>query len=94
MFFSTFPSGDQKLSREEFDILLKVANNDKDELNYLTHFRTADKIHDGYVTAEELVEYFKTVGKQTIPLHTAVSFIGKNNDNRDGKLDYNGKANC
>ena len=80
---------DQKLSRDEFDILLKVSK-DMKETNYLNHFRAADSNQDGYVTAEEMRERFKQLGK-TSSLSSVRAFIRQSDKNNDAKLDYNGK---
>ena len=82
---------DKKISRDEFDILEKVSKNVK-ETNYLNHFKAADSTHDGYVTAEEMEQRFKQLGRGVSRALDAVrTFIQKNDQDNDGKLNYNCK---
>ena len=80
---------DKKISRDEFDILEKVSNDVK-ETNYLNHFKAADSTHDGYVTAEEMQQRFKQLG-HGVSLGDVKAVIQKNDQDNDGKLNYNGK---
>lgn len=84
-----FLVGDQKISRDEFDILLKVSQDVK-ETNYLNHFRAADSNHDGYVTVQEMQRRFSQLGKNA-SLSSVRSFIRGSDQNNDDKLNYNGK---
>ncbi|XP_078383117.1 uncharacterized protein LOC144665700 [Oculina patagonica] len=80
-------NSDQKISRDEFDILLKVSQDIK-ETNYLNHFRAADSNHDGYVTVAEMQQRFAQLGKDA-SLSSVRSFIRGSDQNNDAKLNYN-----
>ena len=85
------PTRWQKLSRNEFDILLKVSQNVK-ETNYLNHFRAVDSNHDAYVTVEELQRRMTQLKGKPVSLASARHFMQLNDPNNDGKLNYNGKT--
>ena len=86
-----FSADDNKLSRDEFNILVQVATNGVKETNYLNHFRRADTSHDALITAAELRKRYKSLGYD-YPLSTFTSNIRKKDKNGDGKLDYQGKS--
>ncbi|KAJ7318459.1 hypothetical protein OS493_037887 [Desmophyllum pertusum] len=80
-------NSDQKISRDEFDILLKVTVDVK-EITYLNHFRAADTNHDGYVTDQELKERFTQISGMPTDMNSALNVLRKNDQNGDGKLNY------
>ena len=60
------------------------------ETHYLNHFRAADANHDGYITAVELQQRFKTLGKN-VPLSYMQAYLRSKDRNGDQKLGYYGK---
>ncbi|XP_078374189.1 uncharacterized protein LOC144657702 [Oculina patagonica] len=81
-------NNDQKLSKDEFGIVLKVAA-DLEETNYLGHFKKADSNHDGYVTAQELQYYFETDFNKDFSLQGLTRYISPTDKDGDGQLNYN-----
>lgn len=81
---------DQRISRDEFAILVKVSQ-DPGETNYLNNFKASDSNHDGLVTAVELKGRLAKANLN-FSLSTIQSEIGLQDQNNDGKLNYNGNS--
>lgn len=82
--------GDQRISRDEFDILVKVSQ-DSGETNYLNNFRFTDSNHNGLITAVELKERLAKA-RLSFSLNAMQNEIGLQDQDNDGQLNYNGKS--
>ena len=88
--YSRFYTGDQKISREEWGILVAVSQNVR-EIHYLNNFRAADRNHDGFIAAEELQQRFRSLG-HGLGLSIFQRIIERKDRNGDKKLGYYGKS--
>ena len=67
-----------------------AVSKDKGEIQYLNHFRAADANHDGSITAVELQQYFRKLGRD-FPLSFIQYRISQKDSNGNQKLGYDGK---